>query len=186
MHTFNSENVKPIPVKRFSLILIIILFFFSCKDEKGPQASATEIEKAKTGIPVYDFAAFEPLINKEDNKTYVINFWATWCKPCVKELPAFEAINQKYGDKGVEVVLVSLDFSEKLESQVVPFVEKHNLKSDIVLLDDVDSNTWIPKVSEKWSGAIPATLIYNNKERKFYEGSFTYEELETELNTFLK
>ncbi len=173
-------------MRHFCLIFIIITLFFSCKGEKGQQASAGEIESSETGIPIYDFAGFEPLLIKEDNKTYVINFWATWCKPCVKELPAFETINEKYREKGVEVVLVSLDFSEKLESQVVPFVEKHGLKSDIVLLDDVDSNTWIPKVSEDWSGAIPATLIYNNKERKFYEGSFTYEELETELKTFLK
>lgn len=171
---------------RLILILVIIPFFFSCKGDKEQQTAEAEIKSAEGGIPVYDFAGFEPLINKEDDKTYVINFWATWCKPCVKELPAFEAINQEYADKGVEVILVSLDFSEKLESQVVPFVEKHGLKSDIVLLDDVDSNSWIPKVSEDWSGAIPATLIYNKTARKFYEGSFTYEKLETELKTFLQ
>lgn len=173
-------------MKRFSLVLIIVTSFFSCKADKEEQVTAQVAEVSEAGIPVYDFAGFEPLINKDDGKTYVVNFWATWCKPCVKELPAFESINENYGDKGVEVVLVSLDFSEKLESQVVPFIEKHDLKSQIVLLDDVDSNTWIPKVSETWSGAIPATLIYNNKERKFYEGSFTYDELETELKTFLK
>lgn len=173
-------------MKRISLIIVIAAFFFSCKADKEQQAAVVAPETSESGIPVYDFAAFEPLINKKDSKTYVVNFWATWCKPCVKELPAFEKINAKYRDKGVEVVLVSLDFSEKLESKVVPFVEKHGLKSDIVLLDDVDSNTWIPKVSEEWSGAIPATLIYNNNERKFYEGSFTYEELETELKTFLQ
>ena len=164
----------------------MVLLFFGCKDGKTQESYEPEPGISINGIPVYDFAGLEPLINKKDNKTYVINFWATWCKPCVKELPAFEAINEKYDDKGVEVVLVSLDFSDKLGSQVVPFVEKHGLKSDIVLLDDVDSNTWIPKVDESWSGAIPATLIYNNKKRKFYEGSFTYEELETELNTFLR
>lgn len=173
-------------INRLACVFLIIALFLSCKADKEEQAAVAEAEIPVSGIPVYDFSAFEPLINKDDGKTYIVNFWATWCKPCIKELPAFESINEKYGDKGVEVILVSLDFSEKLESQVVPFVEKHGLESDVVLLDDVDSNSWIPKVSENWSGAIPATLIYNNNERKFYEGSFTYEELETELKTFLQ
>ena len=186
MYTFNTQDTKTKNLKRISLILVIAAFFFSCKADKEQQASVAALQTSESGIPVYDFAGFEPLINKDDGKTYIVNFWATWCKPCIEELPAFEAVNTKYGDKGVEVVLVSLDFSDKLESKVVPFVKKHGLKSDIVLLDDVDSNTWIPKVSEDWSGAIPATLIYNKKGRKFYEGSFTYEELETELKTFLQ
>lgn len=142
--------------------------------------------KAQTEeIFVYDFDSFEYLINKDDDKTYIVNFWATWCKPCIVELPFFEEINQKYSNKNVEVILVSLDFSEHLKTRVIPFIEKHQLLSKIVLLDDTDSNTWIPKVSEKWSGAIPATLIYNKNYRKFYEQSFTYNQLETELKSIL-
>lgn len=173
---------------RSSCILLFVIGYslFSCEGDKKQAVTEVKVEPLEAGIPVVDFSGFEPYITKEDDKTYVVNFWATWCKPCVKELPAFEEINKKYRDKGVEVMLVSLDFSEKLDSLVIPFVEKHNLNSKIVLLDDVDSNTWIPKVSEDWSGAIPATLIYNKNERKFYEGSFTYEELENELKTFIK
>lgn len=171
---------------RFFLIFVVVLFFAGCKGNKEEQVPEAQTEVNKAGIPVYDFAGFEPLLHQDSGKTYVVNFWATWCRPCVKELPAFEAVNANYGGKGVEVILVSLDFSEKLESQVVPFIEKHGLKSDVVLLDDVDSNTWIPKVDENWSGAIPATLIYNGEERKFYERTFTYDELETELKPFLR
>ena len=103
--------------------------------------------------------------NKNDT-TYVINFWATWCKPCVKELPYFEKIAWDYSDKNVKVLLVSLDFPDKIESQVIPFMEKNNIKSEVVLLDDPDANSWIPKVSPDWSGAIPATVIYKNEKRK--------------------
>ncbi len=177
-------------MKNFQIIIFYIFFALllsSCNDKKGKEVSKVENETTTiSGVPVYDFSEFEPLINKEDGKIYVINFWATWCKPCIKELPAFEAIREKYESKGVEVILTSLDFSEKLDSQVLPFIDKHNLQSRIVLLDDVDSNTWIPKVDSEWSGAIPATLIYNKNQRKFYERSFTYDELETELKTFLK
>ena len=68
----------------------------------------------------------------------------------------------------MKVVLVSLDFIDKMESQVVPFLKKNNIQSEVVLLDDADANSWIPKVSPQWSGAIPATVIYQNDTRKFY------------------
>ena len=59
------------------------------------------------------------------------------------------------------------------------------MHSEIVLLDDADANSWIPKVSEDWSGAIPATVIYKKENRMFYEKSFTYEELKTEIQKLL-
>lgn len=169
-------------LKNICLLAVLIVLVISCKgkeedNEVGEQPQAT--------IPVYDFDGLEHLLYFNDDKTYIVNFWATWCRPCIKELPYFEQIGEEYKDKGVEVILVSLDFPEKLETGVIPFVERHNLKSQVVLLDDVNQNRWIPLVSEEWSGAIPATLIYNKNERKFYEQTFTYEQLLTELNTFL-
>ncbi len=122
---------------------------------------------------------------KKTDSIYIINFWATWCKPCIKELPAFEKIASDYSDKKIKVLLVSLDFPDKIEGQVIPFIKKNKIQSEVVLLDDADANSWIPKVSPEWSGAIPATVIYKKDNRKFYEQSFTFEELETELKTFL-
>ena len=124
-------------------------------------------------------------LQKKNDSIYIINFWATWCKPCIKELPAFEKLASNYSDKKVKLLLVSLDFPDKLESQVIPFIERNNIQSEVVLLDDADANSWIPKVSPQWSGAIPATIIYKKDNRKFYEQSFTFEELEAELKTFL-
>ncbi len=133
-----------------------------------------------------NFEALEKkYFQKKNDSIYVINFWATWCKPCIKELPAFEKIASEYADKKVKVLLVSLDFPDKIEEQVIPFIKKNNIKSEVILLDDADANSWIPKVSPDWSGAIPATVIYKNDRRKFYEQSFTFEALETEIKTFL-
>jgi thiol-disulfide isomerase/thioredoxin len=120
----------------------------------------------------------------DNEKIKVINFWATWCAPCVEELPYFEKLNQKYDQ--VEVTLVSLDFPNKLTSQVVPYANQHKLVSNIVLLDDTRSHFWIPDVDENWSGAIPATLIFSKNERVFFEKAFTFEELETEILKHLK
>jgi thiol-disulfide isomerase/thioredoxin len=132
-------------------------------------------------IPVVDFEGFESYLSKDNDTTYVVNFWATWCKPCVKELPAFEKLNEVYANDKVKVLLVSLDFIKHFETKVKPFVAEKNLKSDVILLNDPRSNQWIDKVSKEWSGAIPATVIYRGKDRLFYEGSFTYEELEKEM-----
>ena len=136
-------------------------------------------------IKVYDFNKFEELLHKNDNKVYVINFWATWCKPCVEEIPAFNQLFDKYQNKDVEIIMVSLDFGGSVQQQVKLFKERHQMEANIIILDDPDSNSWINKVNPDWSGAIPATLIYNKLQRKFYEQSFSFIELEKELKEFL-
>ncbi|MEM7086103.1 MAG: TlpA disulfide reductase family protein [Bacteroidota bacterium] len=179
------------------LLFLLAPYFFSCGEHKVEEINLAEtsVEVVKEKKPVmaggkeivsYDYDAFDlAFLQQEDDKIYVLNFWATWCKPCIKELPAFERLNAQYKDQNVEVVLVSLDFPQKLESAVVPFVNKKELKSKVILLDDDDSNRWIPLVDETWSGAIPVTLMVKNGERKFYERPFTFEELEIELKTIL-
>ncbi|NMH87896.1 TlpA disulfide reductase family protein [Flavivirga algicola] len=177
------------------LIVAILIITSSCKNENKIAEESTDVAKKEADntidpndivLEVYDYKGFEKFLKKKDDKIYVINFWATWCKPCVKELPYFEKLNEQYSDKNVEVILVSLDFPHLYESKLKPFIKKKNLKSKVIALDDADMNSWIPKVDEDWSGAIPATLIYKNEASKFFEGSFTYETLETEIKHFLK
>jgi len=134
---------------------------------------------------VYNFEEFQSLLHQKNNKVYVINFWATWCKPCVQEMPAFKELHYKYKNKNVEIILVSLDFGKDVQSKIKQFSNKQGIESKIVILDDPDSNSWIDKVSPKWSGAIPATLIYNRHSRSLFEKSFTFSELEKELFNFL-
>lgn len=184
-------------MKTILLLFLVAPFFIACGEHKAEETNLAEkaVEIVEEKKPVmaggnevvsYDYDAFDlAFLQQKDDKIYVLNFWATWCKPCIKELPAFEQLNAEYKDKNVEVVLVSLDFPQKLESAVVPFINKKGLKSKVVLLDDDDSNRWIPLVDETWSGAIPVTLMVKNGERKFYERPFTFEELETELKTIL-
>lgn len=145
---------------------------------------------SKDGITVnsYDFKSFEPFLNQNDDMVYVVNFWATWCAPCIVELPHFEKLGLAYKDKKVKVLLVSLDSKKNVEKSLIPFIRKKNLQSKYVLLSDPDMNGWIPKVDAQWSGALPATIIYNGSsgKRKFFEQSFTYEELELEVKSFIK
>jgi thiol-disulfide isomerase/thioredoxin len=128
----------------------------------------------------------ENLIQEKTSKTRIINFWATWCKPCIEELPYFEAINRDPDYKNFEVILISLDFVEDLDSKVKTFVDNKDIKSTIKLLDNVDYNSWIDKVDPSWSGAIPATLVINSRfdKRNFFEKQFKDNELENMLKDF--
>ncbi|MFH4967867.1 redoxin domain-containing protein [Gaetbulibacter sp. M240] len=179
---------------KLKLLFILSLVISSCKDQnneaKNPNVSETKITAAESetvdiALNVFNFEGLKPLLKKQNDTTYVVNFWATWCAPCVKELPHFETLTSNYKDKKVKVLLVSLDFPHLYDKKLKPFIVEHNLKSEVVALDDPDMNSWIPEVSPEWSGSLPATLIYNNDKRAFYEQSFTYESLENQLKLFL-
>ncbi len=168
---------------------IFVFLLISCKNDvksDDKDFAKLETETIQNELEVYDYEGLKKFLNTTSDKTYVINFWATWCAPCVKELPHFEQLNSNYSDKKVEVILVSLDFPNKYDSNLKPFIKEKKLKSKVIALNDTDSNTWIPKINEDWSGAIPATLIFNKNKRQFYEQSFNYNELETEVKQFLK
>jgi len=117
------------------------------------------------------FDDFQSELSKSD-KTLVVNYWATWCAPCIKELVYFEELDEKYKDQDVEVVLVSLDFKNQYDRRLVPFAEKRGLTARIIHLTDPKTNDWIEKVDPSWSGAIPATQIIRGEKKIFMERSF--------------
>lgn len=143
-------------------ILFLSLIFVSCR------SSAQD-------VTIIKFADLEQRIENEDTEIQIINFWATWCKPCIEEMPILESIHDSSDTK---VLLVSMDFASQQEL-VNQFVERKKLKPEVVLLDETDYDSWIPKIDSSWSGAIPATLIINHSTNKkaFWEGSLSTEKL---------
>ena len=99
---------------------------------------------SKDTIEVVDFDGLYSKIDLSVEKTYVINFWATWCAPCVKELPYFEEVNKQLSDNNAEVILVSLDFPSQIETKLKPYLKRNKIKSKVILLDDSKMNTWVP------------------------------------------
>lgn len=136
---------------------------------------------------VYDnIEQLQSRINRAGDTTLVVNFWATWCKPCVEELPCFDELREYYGAQNVQIVLISLDFKSQLEKKFIPFLKNQRLKSEVGLMADQDLNAWIPLLYEEWDGAIPATLLFKGKKRRFNLGKFeNLEELESFVRPFV-
>lgn len=128
-------------------------------------------------VPVIGFTGLSEILNTSGDTTFVVNFWATWCIPCVKELPEFEKLNNHYINKKFKIILISLDFKKDLQTRLIPFIKNRNLSYQIYLFSEPDPNSWIPKIDPDWSGAIPATLIFNKHKRVFRESSLTFDEL---------
>ena len=167
---------------KYLLFFLSFIVLISCQNKPKIKAISKEIVSSQgKNIEVYDFDNFQHFLNQQNDTTYVVNFWATWCKPCIDELPAFQKLSNDYQNDKVKVILVSLDFPGKIENNVIPFIIKNKVTPKVIVLDDPDQNSWIPKVSEDWLGSIPATVIYKNDKKAFYEQSFTYEELNKEL-----
>lgn len=140
-------------------------------------ASAQDVEIIK-------YPALKQIIEKPEPKVKLINFWATWCAPCIKELPYFEAIHQDYDQ--VAVYLVSLDFIDQLENRLMPFLKKKDIHATVKVLNETDLDPIINDINPEWSGAIPATLIIApyNKEKAFFEKAFQEGELEFEIKKY--
>lgn len=123
----------------------------------------------------------------EPGKIKVINFWATWCGPCVKELPYFEKVNST--NKNVQVLLVSMDYDlDPNPEKVKKFMARKKIESTVVILEEENPGDWIDKIDKEWSGALPSTLIVNpsNKKRKFIQGELKEGELEKLIDEISK
>jgi len=151
------------------MLLLLAACGGTAPEQENPLGPPERIVRAgDRRIPVYEgFNALAPIFEQQNDTTYVINFWATWCKPCVEELSYFEQLHQTFDGEKLRVILVSLDFERDLETKLKNFVEKRGLQSDIMVLLDGNYNNWIDRVDTEWGGAIPVTVVYNAQKREF-------------------
>ena len=162
------------PFGQFSRFLIILVIFFSC----GQTYSQS--------IPKWKIGDLEEYISKSDTPL-VVSFWATYCVPCIKEIPYFQEVVKKYNDKGVKLLLVSLDFKESYPDKISSFADKRKFNSPIVWLDETNADYFCPKIDSAWSGVMPATLFINNKKghRNFFEEEMPKKKFEAEIKKIL-
>lgn len=148
-----------IKIKWFLFILIFSLQF---------HLSAQEIKSIK-------IADLEKIIDKKNDTLKVINFWASWCVPCIKELPHFVKIASEMKQKPIQFIFVAI---EDTPTKALNILKKKKIEINSFLLDEDKANEWIDKIDKNWDGTIPFTLIIapNNK-RKIHQGELTEEEL---------
>ena len=137
-------------------------------------------------IKVMNFDQLQPYLKFKNDTVYLVNFWATWCAPCVAELPAIGEVEKKYAGKKFKVLLVSLDVPGQLDSRLNPFVQSRKINSEVILLNDPNQNRWIDLVDKDWSGEIPFTVIYSRNFRETYNKSFTFNTLDSIINQKIK
>ncbi len=157
-------------------IIFLLLFALSASN-----VFSQEIKKVK----------IEELVKMIDTSTspIVVNFWASWCKPCIHEIPWFEKTVAAYNEKGVKMVLVSLDFKEDYQNKALhKFVKKTGYTSNVVWLDETDADKFCPPIDSAWGGSIPATLMVNNKKgyRQFFEFQVKEERFKQEIEKLVE
>jgi thiol-disulfide isomerase/thioredoxin len=148
-------------------ILFTILIFFSVR-----------VQSQEVGLIKLDHL-FQRLQSGKDT-AYIVNFWATWCLPCIEELPHFEKLADQLSTEKLKVLLVSVDYRSQYETTVKSFVRNKGFKNEVFLLNETDPQEYINRIDPSWSGAIPATIFFYQGRRKFFEGEFTYDELLTQ------
>lgn len=175
--------------KIFSVIALIFGVSFGFSQEKTPPYQEIHDKSEKkviiSDIPMIKYELLEQKTKEEKDVFLVLNFWSTTCAPCVKELPHFMEVNDKFkANPKFKMLLVSLDRAKDKE-RVIQFIKNKTLTAEVVLLDDIKRmNTWIPKFEKNWDGNIPVTIFYKNGEKiHFNDGEMSKEDLE---NTILK
>lgn len=125
---------------------------------------------------------------EKSNHPLIVNFWATYCVPCVHEIPYFQTEAKKYSGEGVELILVSLDLPDYYPAKISSFAKKENFNASILWLDESNADYFCPKIDKNWTGGIPSTLFVNNKThyRKFFERQLTEPQVEENIKTLLK
>lgn len=138
-------------------------------------------------IPKWKMDDVVKSFSKNNDTVYVVNFWATFCKPCIAEIPDFIRIVEKYKTQKVKLLLVSLDLPVFYPAKIAAFAKKNHYNTQIVWLNETNADHFCPMIDAKWSGAIPSTIIVNNKTgyRKFVEDQVSAADFEAAIKEAL-
>ncbi|HVS12619.1 MAG TPA: TlpA disulfide reductase family protein [Thermoanaerobaculia bacterium] len=129
---------------------------------------------------------FTALLEHHRGRVVLINFWATWCIPCRYELPDLDLLQQRYRDRGLQVITVTIDQPEKLEAARAALAKQApNLVG--YLQAEEDEYAFIDPLDPDWVGALPTSFFVDRAGtiRKSHPGRMLYKDLEREVLALL-
>ncbi len=162
-------------INHFILILLLSFLLHSCAKQPSPKYTVHP-----------QFETIEWLFNRDSDSTYLVNFWATTCPPCIKEMKWFGRLADELKGEKFQIDLINIDGAKRVQNHVFPFLHKKKIPFDVYILTDDNYTKWTDKVNPKWYGALPYTVIYRGKRRAYFFGAFdSYQILESNVKDFL-
>jgi thiol-disulfide isomerase/thioredoxin len=154
-------------MKKLAYIVLTVLMAGTAKAQNIQAYSADQLMNRITGK------------DTANDTLYIVNFWATWCGPCVGEIHEFDKLHSYYAGKPVKIILASLDQKSVYPKKLSKFVHKKGLLPEVVWFNETNATYFIPKIEPRWQGSLPATLINYEKGQyqNFYEGTITAEQI---------
>lgn len=143
--------------------------------------------QAQVSIPEWKIADLDNFI-KSEKKPFVLSLWATFCKPCVAEIPYFQSTIASYGPGRIDLMLLSLDLADFYPKKIATFAQAQGFHYPIAWLNETDASEFGPHIDSAWTGAIPSSVFINpgTGYRKFYEGQLTPEQFKAALREMLR
>ena len=156
--------------------VFIFLFMFTGWLPSAP-ASANINVKA-VGEP-----ELKSILDANQGQVLLVNVWATWCKPCREEFPDLVRLQDFYRGKKVRIITISADYPDEIESKILPFLKKFDINFPVYVQNFSKQEDFINRMNKDWSGALPATFIYDKKgqQQAFFIGKKDFEAFRIEI-----
>lgn len=165
---FNQAGQLKVMNRAIIVLLFLAWLGLGCRSEKPHEAQSGTTTPADgrskiKPVQLIDSTGLRKLVQERNGRILFLNIWATWCAPCVEEFPEIVKLSRTEAENEVDVVAISADYTDEIESKIVPFLKRHNTPFQVYVAKFDHQEDFINAVHPTWSGALPATLIYNQR-----------------------